>query len=184
MMMPLPFTVLRKEKRYSGKIIDLRVDTIKYPSGTETIREVVEHPGGAVVLCLFENNEILLVKQYRHPFEKEIFELPAGKLDGGEDPLVCAQRELREETGYAARQWEPLTALLATPGFCDEVLHLFLARDLYHHASGPAREEGEQTMSILRIPIIEALTLIDRGEIADGKTIAGILLGIRKTGIL
>lgn len=179
-----PFTLLRKEKRYSGKIIDLRIDTVAYPSGTETIREVVEHPGGAVVLCLFENNELLLVRQYRHPFEKEILELPAGKLEAGEDPLLCAQRELREETGYAARQWEPLSALLATPGFCDEVLHLFLARDLYRHASGTAREEGELTMSTLRISFQDALSMIDRGEIADAKTIAGILLGLRKTGLL
>ncbi|MBP6672566.1 MAG: NUDIX hydrolase [Bacteroidetes bacterium] len=179
-----PFTLLRKEKRYSGKIIDLRIDTIVYPSGTETIREVVEHPGGAVVICLFGNNDILLVKQYRHPFEKEIIELPAGKLDNGEDPELCAQRELKEETGYIAGRWDKLTAIYATPGFCDEILHIFLARDPVLHGSGPAREEGEATMTLLRIPIADALTMIDRGEIADGKTIAGILLGIRKTGIL
>ncbi|MFZ4621079.1 MAG: NUDIX domain-containing protein [Bacteroidota bacterium] len=179
-----PFTILRKEKKYAGKIIDLRVDTILYPSGKESIREVVEHPGGAVTLCLFENNDVLLVKQYRHPFENDVIELPAGKLDRGEDPELCAQRELREETGYAARKWEKLTSLFATPGFCDEVLHIYLARDLYLHQDGPAREEGEATMTLMRIPMNKALSMIDNGEIADGKTIAGILLGVRKTGIL
>ncbi len=182
--MPQPFTILRKEKRYSGKIIDLRIDSIQYPSGTETIREVVEHPGGAVILALFENNDLLLVKQYRHPFGGDVIELPAGKLEKGEDPQVCAERELREETGYAARSWTALTALYATPGFCDEVLHIFLARDLSILESGQALEEGEATMTLMRIPITEALTMIDRGEIVDGKTIAGILLGIRKTGKL
>ncbi len=182
--MAQPFTILRKEKRYSGKIIDLRIDAIQYPSGTETIREVIEHPGGAVILCLFENDDILLVKQYRHPFECDVIELPAGKLDTGEEPGLCAERELREETGYGARKWEQLTSLYATPGFCNEILHIFLARDLYLHESGPAREEGESTMTLMRVPLTEALTMIDRGEIVDGKTIAGILLGIRKREIL
>lgn len=178
--MAQPFTLLRKEKRYSGKIIDLRIDSIQYPSGTETIREVVEHPGGAVILCLFQNNDILLVKQYRHPFECDVIELPAGKLEPGEDPVLCAERELREETGYAARRWEKLTSMYATPGFCNEVLHIFLARDLYLLESGPAREEGESTMTLMRVSMADTLGMIDRGEIVDGKTIAGILLGIRK----
>jgi ADP-ribose pyrophosphatase len=101
----MPFKLLQREKKYHGRIIDLTVDHLQYPSGNETLREIIEHPGGAVVLCFFENEDILLVRQYRHPFGKEVAELPAGKLDPQEDPLLCAQRELREETGYAANQW-------------------------------------------------------------------------------
>ncbi|NUN69549.1 MAG: NUDIX hydrolase [Bacteroidetes bacterium] len=175
-----PFAILEREKKYSGKIIDLTVDHIRYPSGTTGIREVVEHPGGAVIICLFGNDDILLVRQYRHPFGEEVTELPAGKLDAGEDPLVCAQRELREETGYGARQWEKLTALYATPGFCDEVLHLFLARDPFPEASGQALEEGESSLRVHRVPLRDAIAMIERREIVDGKTIAGILLADRK----
>jgi ADP-ribose pyrophosphatase len=178
------FTLLRREKKYHGKIIDLTVDELQYPSGRTTVREVVEHPGGAVILCLFENADILLIKQYRHPFGREVIELPAGKLDAGEDPLLCAQRELREETGFAAMHWEKLTALYATPGFCNEVLHVYLASGAYPHKEGQALEEGEATLTVHRVPIREAIAMIDRGEIVDGKTIAGILLGARKTGNL
>jgi ADP-ribose pyrophosphatase len=177
------FTLLKREKKYHGKIIDLTVDHLQYPSGNTTYREIVEHPGGAVILCLFENSEILLIKQYRHPFGHDVVELPAGKLDAGEDPLACAQRELQEETGYAARRWEKMTALYATPGFCNEVLHLFLAQELFPHEKGQALEEGEASIEIIRVPISEAISMIERQQIVDGKTIAGILLAARKTGL-
>ncbi|MFA6437784.1 MAG: NUDIX hydrolase [Bacteriovoracaceae bacterium] len=176
------FSLLKREKKYHGKIIDLTVDHLQYPSGTTTVREIIEHPGGAVILCLFDNSDILLIRQYRHPFAQDVIELPAGKLDAGEDPLICAQRELREETGFAARHWEKMTALYATPGFCNEVLHLFLARDLYHHKDGQALEEGEASIRVLRVPLGEAFAMIDRQEIVDGKTIAGIFLAARKIG--
>jgi ADP-ribose pyrophosphatase len=176
------FTLLKREKKYHGKIIDLTVDHLQYPSGTTTVREIIEHPGGAVILCLFGNDDILLIRQYRHPFGHDVIELPAGKLDAGEDPLLCAQRELREETGFAARHWEKLTALYATPGFCNEILHVYLARDPYEHEQGQALEEGEASIRILRVPFSEAISMIERQEIVDGKTIAGILLGARKTG--
>ncbi|MDP1677585.1 MAG: NUDIX hydrolase [Bacteroidota bacterium] len=177
------FKLLQREKKYSGKIIDLTVDRLLYPSGNETIREIVEHPGGAVILCVFENNDILLVKQYRHPFGKEVIELPAGKLDKNEDPLLCAQRELREETGYAAKRWSKLTSLYATPGFCNEILHIFIAQEISPHVLGNALEEGEASIQVMRIHILEAIAMIEREEIVDGKTIAGILLGVRKLGI-
>lgn len=175
-----PFALLEREKKYSGKIIDLTVDRIQYSSGRIAVREVVEHPGGAVIVCLFGNDDILLVRQYRHPFGQDVTELPAGKLDKNEDPLLCAQRELREETGYGARQWEKLTALYATPGFCNEVLHLFLARDPFLHEAGQALEEGEASLRVQRVPLKEAVAMIERQEIVDGKTIAGILLAERK----
>jgi len=178
------FTLLEREKKYHGKIIDLTVDHLQYPSGNKTVREIIEHPGGAVVLCVFENHDILLVKQYRHPFGGDVVELPAGKLDRGEDPLLCAQRELQEETGYQAQQWQKLSAIYTTPGFCNEVLHIYLAQDLSLHEQGQALEEGEASIQLMRLPFSSAIEMIDRGEIVDGKTIAGILLGARKLGTI
>jgi ADP-ribose pyrophosphatase len=173
------FKVLQREKKYHGKIIDLTIDHVEYPSGNKSIREIVEHPGGAVVVCLFENNDILLVKQYRHPFGKEVIELPAGKLDLNEDPLHCAQRELQEETGYAAKSWKKLTSMLASPGFCNEVLHIFLAQDILESEKGQALEEGEATMQLVRVSMSAAMEMIEKEEISDGKTIAGIMMAAR-----
>ena len=152
--------LIQREKKYAGKIINLTVDHLLYPSGNETIREVVEHPGGAVILAVFENGDILLVRQFRYPFGKEVIELPAGKLEPDEDPLVCAQRELREETGYAADQWIKLTSICTTPGFCNEVLHIFLARGVYPHESGQALEEGESSVQVIRTPLREAAAMV------------------------
>lgn len=174
------FKLLQREKKYHGKIVDLTVDHLQYPSGTKTIREIIEHPGGAVVVALFENNDILLIKQYRHPFAKEVIELPAGKLDTGEDPLHCAQRELQEETGYASSEWNKLTAMYTTPGFCNEVLHIFEAKNIHPSEKGQALEEGEASIQLLRVPIAEAVAMIERQEIVDGKTIVGIMMSAGK----
>jgi ADP-ribose pyrophosphatase len=179
-MDPLHFTLLRREKKYRGKIIDLTIDHLQYPSGTESIREVVEHPGGAVIVPLFDNNDLLLVRQYRHPIGEPVIELPAGKLDRGEDPLLCAQRELREETGYRSDAWTRVTTLWTTPGFCNEVLHIFCAEQIVMSPQGQALEEGEATMTLLRTPFATALTMIDAGEIRDAKTIAGILMTAKR----
>ena len=170
------FRLLEKEKIYRGSIIDLSLHHIQYDSGRKTSREIVEHPGGAVILPLFDNGDILLVQQYRHPVEQEVLELPAGKLNPGEDPLLCAQRELREETGYEAEQWQKLATIFTTPGFCDEKLHLYLATKLSLHPDGKMLEEGELSLRTIRIPLKEAVTMIDRGEILDGKTITALLL--------
>lgn len=177
------FTLLSREKKYRGKIVDLTVDRLKYASGTETVREIVEHLGGAVIVPLFDNNDLLLVKQYRHPFAKEVIELPAGKLDASEDPLHCAQRELQEETGYASSDWSKLTAIYTTPGFCNEVLHIFEARNIHLSDKGQALEEGEASIQLLRIPLRDALLMIERQEIVDGKTIVGILMTARRQNL-
>ena len=143
----------------------------------------MEHPGGAVIVCLFPNNDILLLEQYRYPFRASVWELPAGKLERGEDPLLCAQRELREETGYTAHDWHHLTSLYTTPGFCDEVLHIYCASGPEPHPDGQALEEGETSIVVHRMPIAQAAAMIDRKEIVDAKTIAGIFLTLRTRGI-
>ena len=174
------FKLLRSERLYTGKIVNLVVDHVKYNSGNEAVREIIEHPGGSVVLAVFENNDILFVKQYRYPIGGEVIELPAGKLDAKEDPQHCAERELQEETGYAAQRWTKLTTIMTTPGFCNERLHIFMAQDLSLSPLGQALEEGEQTITLLRVPLAEAVAMVERGDIVDGKSIAGIFIGERR----
>jgi len=175
----MDFEFIRSEKIYKGRIINLVVDHVRYESGNEGVREVVEHPGGGVVLALFDNDDILLVRQHRYPINDFVLELPAGKLDAGEDPQKCAERELREETGYVASRWRKLTTIMTTPGFCNERLHIYMAQGLSQSPQGQSLEEGERTIKVLRVPLVESLAMIERGEIVDGKTIAGIFLGER-----
>jgi ADP-ribose pyrophosphatase len=164
---------------YHGRVFNTIVDDVEYPSGNKSIREVAEHGGGGVALAVFPDNNIILIRQHRYPFDEFIWELPAGKLNKGEDPLHCAQRELEEETGYLARTWKKLTSMYTTPGFCSEVLHVYMATDLHEAPGGKKLEEGEETMTMKFLPIDEAIRMIERQEIVDGKSIAGIFLGER-----
>ena len=167
---------LKSEKRYSGTVFSLIVDEVEYRSGRRGVREVAEHPGGAVVVPLLDDSSVLLVHQFRYPIKKELLELPAGKLDPGEDPQVCAARELEEETGYIARSIRKLTAIYTTPGFCSEQLHIYLAMGLTKSPRGQQLEEGELDLVVKQFPLSEVVAMIDRGEIQDGKTICGIML--------
>ncbi|MDX9757776.1 MAG: NUDIX hydrolase [Bacteroidota bacterium] len=176
------FEVLRHEILYTGRVFTIVRDEVRHVSGYESVREVVEHDGGAVAVAVDANNEVVLIRQYRYPIAEEIIELPAGKLSPGEDPLACAQRELREETGIHASRWEKLSAMLSTPGFCSEVLHLYLARDL--RAGTQALEQGEESITVLRVPLREALAMCADGRVRDGKTIAGLSLAALRLGML
>jgi len=171
--------LLRRNRLYEGRVFNVIVDDVEYPSGNRSVREVAEHSGGSVALALFPDRRIILVRQHRYPFDEFVWELPAGKLNPGEDPLHCAQRELEEETGYLAADWRKLTSIYTTPGFCNEVLHLFMAQRLSESPSGRKLEEGEQTLTASIIALDEAIAMIDRQEIKDAKTICGILLAER-----
>ena len=171
--------LLKRNIVYRGRVFTTIVDDVEYPSGNHTVREVAEHGGGAVVLGVFPDLRIILVHQHRYPLNEFILELPAGKLEKGEEPLHCAQRELEEETGYHAAQWKKLTSIYTTPGFCSEILHIFLATGLTPAPDGRKLEEGEQTMSLRFVTLEESLGMIDRGEIRDGKSICGIVTGDR-----
>lgn len=175
--------LLNRNIIYNGKVFTVIVDDVEYQSGNRSIREVAEHPGGSVILAVFPNNNIILIKQHRYPINKFIYELPAGKLDMNEDPLDCAKRELEEETGYIANKWEKLTAIYTTPGFCTEQLHIFLASDLRLSRNGRNLEEGEMSMTLEIVPLTKAIEMIERQEIVDGKTICGILLAHLKLNI-
>jgi ADP-ribose pyrophosphatase len=171
--------LLKRNMVYEGRVFKTIVDDVEYPSGNHSIREVAEHSGGAVVLAVFPDRQIILISQHRYPFDKFIWELPAGKLNEGEDPLHCAQRELEEETGYNARQWKKLTSIYTSPGFCSEILHIFLATELSESPGGRNLEEGEETMTMKIIPMTEVIGMIENQEILDSKTICGVLLGDR-----
>lgn len=166
---------LSRKVVYTGKVFDLIVDQVEYPSGTRGVREIAHHPGGAVTVPMFDDGRVVLVKQLRYPFGKHIYELPAGKLSPGENPEVAAARELEEETGFIAGSLEHLTSIYTTPGFCDEELHIFLATQLSESPYGHKREEGEFSMTVQSMPLQEALAMVELGEIKDGKTIVGLL---------
>lgn len=146
---------------------------MKLPDGREASREVVEHSGAVGVVPLTGEGQVYLVRQYRYPIGKVTLEIPAGKLEEGEDPLDCARRELKEEVGIEASRWEPLLTFYTTPGFSNEVMHLFLATELSKKEAQPDQDEFLQIVSL---PLEEALEKARTGEIMDAKTILSLLL--------
>jgi ADP-ribose diphosphatase len=170
----MKFKLLKSDILFNGKVFDLKVDEIEYDSGNKGIREIAVHPGGAVAVPVKNDGKIIMVNQFRYPFQKNVLELPAGKLDKGEDPYVCAVRELEEETGYKAKNVKKIGHIYTTPGFCTEVLHIYLAKDLL--AGSHSREEGELGMEVLELTMDEIETKIKTGDIVDAKSICGIYL--------
>lgn len=162
---------LSSEYVFKGKVIDVKRDDILVSNGHKSIREVVEHSGGVVILAI-KDNKILTVKQYRYPISNTSLELPAGKLEKGENPDFAAKRELEEETGFVAKNWTSLGYIYTSPGFCDEKLHLYLAQDLTFKKENPDEDE---ILENDRYTIQELLEMIDNGTINDSKTLCAIL---------
>ena len=172
--MNLTETPLSQEYKYKGRIINLRVDEARLPNGAKATREVIEHPGGVCVAALTDEGELLFVRQFRYPYQEVIPEIPAGKLDSvGEDPLDCAVRELREETGLAAERMTHLTTILTTPGFCTEKIAIYLAQGL---SQGETHPDEDEFLGLIRMPLEEAFERVMRGEIHDSKTICGLMM--------
>jgi ADP-ribose pyrophosphatase len=161
------------ERIYNGRVVNLRVDTVVVPGGRHFRREIVEHRGAVAIAAVDQDGMVLIVRQFRKPAGRHLLELPAGTLEPGEDPLRCARRELQEETGYQAQQWDKLAGFYTSPGFSTEFLHLYLAREL--QPGGPAYEADEQ-IDLVKLPLVEAIQRIESGEICDAKTVAGLLL--------
>jgi ADP-ribose pyrophosphatase len=157
---------------YRGRLLQVREDTVRLPNGQRASREYVVHPGAAVILPLFEDGSVLLERQFRYPLRRHFYELPAGKLDSGEAPLVTAKRELREETGYEAEHWHHLCTLHPCVGYSDESIDLFLARGLSFH--GHSRDVDE-FLETLVVPLDKALAWVGQGRITEVKTILGLL---------
>lgn len=163
---------LNSQMVYDGRIVKVYKDDVELADGHKSFREVVRHSGGVVIIAFKDKNTILLVKQYRYPIAKTVLELPAGKLEKGEDPFEAAKRELEEETGYCANKWTDLGYINTSPGFSDEKLYLYLAQDLEFTQCHP--DEGEIIQAI-EYKYEDVLEMINNGEINDAKTICGIM---------
>lgn len=159
---------------FDGKIIRVEHWTVKLPNGNLALREVACHPGASAVVALDEMENIILVRQYRAPIGRLTLEIPAGKFDHvGEDPLVCAQRELSEETGLLADSWRKLTVLETTPGFCNERIHIYLATGL---RQGETHPDEDEFVATVRMPLREAVSKVMDGTFRDGKTALAIMM--------
>jgi ADP-ribose pyrophosphatase len=158
---------------FRGRIITLRQDQVTLPSGHQITLDIVHHPGAAAVVAIDADNAVVLVRQFRHAAGGFIWEVPAGTLGDGEAPDVCARRELEEETGLVAAQWAPLGSIVTTPGFCDERIHLFLAREL---RETKAALDDDEVLTVSRIPLARAFEMVRQGEIEDAKSIAALHL--------
>lgn len=162
---------LSSEYVYNGKVIDIKRDNILVANGHKSVREVVEHSGGVVILAL-KGDKILTVKQYRYPLKSVSIELPAGKLEKGEEPDFASKRELEEETGYIAKDWKSLGYIYTSPGFCDEKLYLYLARNLTYKKQNPDEDEIIEADEVLKESVLK---MIDKGIINDSKTICALM---------
>jgi ADP-ribose pyrophosphatase len=177
-----PARVLSSREIYKGRVVHLVVEEVVLPNGNQAALEVIHHPGAAAVVPFVSASEVLLVRQYRHatagaPGGGYLLEVPAGKLDPGEAPEACAWRETEEEIGYQVGRLVRLGVIFTTPGFTDEVIHLFAGFDLVPTA---AKLGPDEVLSVERVAFADAVTMVERGEIADSKSVAAILLAARK----
>jgi ADP-ribose pyrophosphatase len=172
--------VVSHQRVYSGRVLDLDVDEIEGPGGIRATREVVRHPGSIVVMAVDERDRLVLVRQYRYPVGAALWEIPAGRQDPGESPEEGARRELEEEVGVRAAQWERLLSFYVSPGFCDEVMHLFRATEL---SAVPPRPEPDEDIEVRWLTLTEAIAMADRSEVRDAKTLLALMLEERRRGL-
>ena len=164
--------ILEQRQIYKGKVVDLAVEKVELPNGGVTELELIRHPGAAAMVPLTSTGDVLLVRQYRHATGGWLLEVPAGKLDPGEVPEVCAARELEEEVGYGPGELVPLGWIWTTPGFTNEKIWLYLAREL---VAGTQALEGDEVLSVETVPLRDAIAKVHAGEICDGKSVCALL---------
>ena len=170
--------LLSSRRLYTGRVLNLDLDTVRFPDGSEGALEMIRHPGAAAVLPFLDDlaapdPRAILIRQFRHAADGFIWEIPAGRLEPDEAPISCAHRELQEETGYRAATMEPLGAILTTPGFTDERIHLFRATGL---TPGAAAREADEFMELHTLPWSRVIAMARAGEIRDAKTLCAIWL--------
>ena len=174
--MNMPFELLRSETLLKGRAFTIRRDWLKTPDGRETKYDIIEHGGSAVIVPIDADGNLLFVRQYRHAAGTDLLELPAGTLDEGEEPAVCAAREIREETGFAAGKLEKIGEFHLAPGYSTEFMVVFLATDLKHD---PLEADADEFLSVEKIPVKQALEMAEKGGIPDAKSLAALLLAQR-----
>ncbi len=170
---PLEEKTIKTEQIFNGKVISLQVDDVELPNGKNSKREIVKHPGAVAVIPLTDDNKIVMVEQFRKPLEKAIVEIPAGKLEKGEDPELCAKRELEEETGYVCGEIEKLVSFYTSPGFADEILHIYAARKL-SKIENPAIPDEDEFVDVIELTLEEAQAYIADQKIHDAKTVYAV----------
>ena len=178
MMIAMPST-LQSERVYHGRLFQVDVLSWLDEAGRRVMREVVRHPGAVVVVGLLEGDRVIMIRNHRVAVEERLWELPAGKLELGEAPEAAAARELAEETGYRAARLMPLGSFYTSPGFADELMHAFTAEAV---EAGPPRLEPGEDIEVATVKLAEAVEMIRRGEIRDGKTIAALLMHRDRAG--
>lgn len=156
---------------FDGHLLQVHADQVNLPDGKQMVREYIIHPGAVVIVPLLDNGELVLERQYRYPLHRDFFELPAGKIDPGEDPLACAQRELLEETGYTAASWRYLATLHPCIGYSDEKLVYYLAQELVFQSA--SLDDGEH-LEVFTLTLADALEWVKAGKITDNKTVSGL----------
>ena len=163
-----------RKQGFDGRLLKVMVDTVTLPNGKETTREIIAHPGAVCVVPVLEDGSIIFVKQYRYAVGSVLYELPAGKLDKpDEDPLDCAKRELSEETGYTAKNWQKLTSIVTTPGFTDEVIHLYAATGLEKFNQ---HTDEDEFIDIAALKPAEVRAMLQNEEIFDAKTLSALCM--------
>ena len=170
--MDLRETLLERKDIYAGRVVRLHVDTVRLPDGGTSLREIVDHPGGVAILALDGENRVAVVRQFRYAFDRVMLEIPAGKREVGEEPLLTAQRELQEEVGAQAAQWTELGAILPSPGCYGETLYLFLARGL---TCGETCPDEDEFLECEWMPFDRLYRLCMDGTVQDGKTVTAVL---------
>jgi ADP-ribose pyrophosphatase len=169
----MQFELLSSETLLKGRAFLIRRDHLKTPDGRETKLDIIEHGGSVIIVPVDKNGDLLFVRQYRHAAGMDLLELPAGTLEKDEDPAVCAAREIREETGFAADQIEKIGDFYLAPGYSTEFMHVYLARKLRYD---PLEADADEFLSVETIPFAEAIQMVERGEMPDAKSLAALLL--------
>lgn len=170
---------VESQRIYDGYVVKLDKDTVKLPNGAVSCREVIRHPGAVVVLPVDGEGNVYLVRQFRYPIGRALLEIPAGKLEYGEDPLTAARRELSEEVGADAREWISLGTVLPTPGFCDEVHHLYLARGL---TFGETHPDEDEFLEQVKLPFDELWAMAVDGRLDDSKSVIAVMRAKERMG--
>ncbi|WP_068671948.1 NUDIX hydrolase [Oceanobacillus sp. Castelsardo] len=165
---------IKSEKIFDGKIVQLQVDEVQLPNGKTSQREIIKHPGAVAVIAITKENKIVFVEQYRKPLEKSLIEIPAGKLEPGENPMIAAIRELEEETGYSTNSLSFVTSFYTSPGFANELLHIYITNDI-KKLDNPRPADDDEFVELVELTLDEAKQYVEEERIHDAKTAYAVL---------